>query len=39
MKIVSRRQIYIEKVAISNYIVGFLTYEKEFIVRPLISED
>lgn len=39
MKIVSRRQIYIEKVAISSHLVGILTHEKDLLVRPRVKED
>jgi hypothetical protein len=38
MKINAKKQLYIEKVAISEHLIGIITHEKEVLVKPFLTE-
>ena len=38
MKISAKKQIYIEKVAISQHLIGIVTHEKDVLIKPFLTE-
>ncbi len=38
MKIAAKKQLYIEKVAISEHLIGIVTHEKDVLIKPFLTE-
>lgn len=38
MKISAKKQLYIEKVAISEHLIGVVTHEREVLIKPFLTQ-
>lgn len=38
MKINAKKQLYIEKVVISEHLIGMITHEKDVLIKPFLNE-
>ena len=38
MKINSKKQIYIDKISMSDNLIGIITHEKDVLIKPLLKE-